>query len=275
MASRSKAKVVDTFATLHATRLHARAPRYSTRTDTPEEKSESKPSGAPERKPGIQAGRTVMPTTYEIVCYSCGYGFVIRGRAKTTQCPKCGARLGLTDETITGAYTEELITAGRVHLKPTAILEGGKITANDVVLEGTVKSGFVHAYKTLELAKRAKIPEDLFEARSLRIGPGAKFAFNKKLNLRNLELQGELHADVTADGMVSIHAGGFFKGTLEAEHLSVEEGGGLRGDISVRSAATETETVKPESGDATPGETPPKDKTPTSLQDAPPVIRPL
>lgn len=266
MATRSKAKVVDAFTTLRATQRHAREPRYAARSEESEPKPESKSPDTPARKSGIQAGRTVMPTTYEIVCYSCGYAFVIRGRAKTTQCPKCGARLGLTDETITGPYSEELITAGKVHLKSTASLEGGKITANDVVLEGAVKSGFVHAYKTLELSKRAKIPEDLFETRSLRIGPGAKFAFEKKMQLRNLELHGELRADVTADGMVSIHPGGHFKGTLRAGHLSVEEGGGLHAEVSVREA---------EAGHEAPEETAKGDETPPSLQGAPPVIRPL
>ncbi len=230
MADRSKARLVDGFTTLRATQRYAREPRYSSAPDHTEKQEESPTSSPQGRKQGMQIGRTVMPTKYEIVCYSCGFAFVMRGRAKITQCPKCGTRLGLTDETITGAFSEELITAGKVHLTDTAILDGGHITANDVLLDGSVKSGFIHAYKTLEISSSATLPEDLFTARSLRVGIGTKLNLSRTMEVNNVDVLGELQADLNVEGKITIYTGGHFKGKLKAGSLVVEEGGGLSAD---------------------------------------------
>lgn len=266
MVYRDKTKVVDSFTTLRATQLHGRTPRYSSRKPDPP----PAPSASGGRKPGVHIGHTVMPTQNRIVCYSCGFEFVMRGRAESTQCPKCGARLGLNDHTITGAYAEELITAGKVHLTRGAILDGGKIVANDVLLEGTVKSGSLRAYQTLELTNTAVIPEEMLTARNLRIGNGAVCVFRNRAEFRDVDIVGELSGDLWADGVVTIRAGGRFTGQLHAEHLVVEEGGGLQADVVVQSAHDE------ESGIA-PAEHPmPKPDEPVirpPVRSAPPIIR--
>ncbi len=267
MVYRDKTKVVDSFTTLRATRLHGREPRYSTRKPDPP----PAPTASGARKAGgVHIGHTVMPTQNKIVCYSCGFEFVMRGRAESTQCPKCGARLGLNDHTLTGACNEELITAGKVHLTRSAILDGGKIIANDVLLEGTVKSGSLRAYQTLELTSTAVIPEEMLTARNLRIGQGAVFVFQDRAEFRDVDILGDLSADLWADGIVTIHAGGHFKGKVHAERLVVEEGGGLNADVAVQSAHDE------EAGTMPPEEHLPKGDEPVirpPVRSAPPIIR--
>lgn len=172
-----------------------------------------------------------MPTRYEIVCYSCGFQFVIRGKAASTQCPKCGARLGLNDETVSGPFSDELITAGKVTVTRSAVLTGGRIIANDILLEGTVKDGTIKAFKTLELGPGSMIAESSLDARSLRVAEGASYTFRHPRNLEDLEIAGKLNGDIVASGLVTLRARGEFSGRLKTLRLRVEEGGGLNADV--------------------------------------------
>lgn len=256
MAKRGKAKLVDGYTTLRATQRYGVERKYSTRSESQEEEAEEKKKDAAKAgttKRAMSIGRTVMPTQNEIVCYSCGFSFVMRGRADSTQCPKCGARLGLKDETITGAFSEELITAGKVRITKSAIVDGGTIVANDLVLEGTVKGGSVRAYKTLELAAGAVIPEDSIVAKHLRIGAEASFDFKSDMAFHDIEIFGELKANLKATGMVTIHAGGHLLGKLQSEHLVVEDGGGLNAEVTLEREEEEIadaeESVSDEEGE--------------------------
>ncbi len=250
MVNRGKAKLVDGFTTLRATQRHSLEKKYSTKTPAEEsqaaEQSPAQKAGQPTKPMSI--GRTVMPTQNEIVCYSCGFGFVMRGKADSTQCPKCGARLGLKDETITGAFSDELITAGKVRLTKSAILDGGTIVANDIVLEGLVKGGSIRAYKTLQLAGGAVIPEEMIVAKNLHIGTDASFDFKGEMTFHDIDVQGELKAHLKATGMVTVRAGGHLLGRLQTEHLIVEEGAGLNADVVVEPETSE-ETESDEAAD--------------------------
>jgi cytoskeletal protein CcmA (bactofilin family) len=249
MAYRGKARLVDGFTTLRATQRHGVERKYSTRSEA-DESAPKKDKGAPDKarpaKGSMSIGRTVMPTQNEIVCYSCGFGFIMRGRADSTQCPKCGARLGLKDETVTGACSEEIITAGKVRLTKSAVLDGGKVIANDITLEGTVKSGSLRAYKTLELGAGAVIPEEMIEAKNLRIAVDASFDFRGDMTFHDVEVFGELKANIRATGMVTVHPGGHLLGKLETQHLVVEEGAGLNADVIVEPEPEENENGEEE-----------------------------
>ena len=251
MAYRGKTRLVDGFTTLRATQRHGGERKYSIRSEsddaakTDKESAASK-SGAPQ--PRKSFGRTVMPTQNEIVCYACGFEFVMRGRAESTQCPKCGARLSLKDETVTGACPDEIITAGKVRLTKSAILDGGQITANDIIVEGTVKSGTLRAYQTLELGPGAAIPEDMIQTKNLRIAAEASFDFARDLEFHDVDVFGELKANLKATGRVVVHAGGHLLGKLESEHLIVEDGAGLNADLIVQAHKDEEE--EPDSEDA-------------------------
>lgn len=140
----------------------------------------------------------------------------------------------MKDETITGGFHDECVTAGKVTLTRSAIVDGGKITANDIVLQGAVKSGQVRAHKTLELTKGAELPEALLDARNLKVGPRASFDFERALTLHDVEVSGELKARIKATGTVTIKATGHLLGQLTAKHLVVEEGGGLNCDLDIQ-----------------------------------------
>jgi len=149
----------------------------------------------------------------------------------------------LTDHILTGVCTDELVTAGRVTLSSSAVLDGGRITANDVRLEGTVKSGHLQVHHTLELTAGAVIPEDMIHTRNLSIAAGASFSFKRKATFRDVDVFGEFRANLWAEGLVTVHPGGHLKGKLHASHFTVLEGGGLTADVFVEPKKQEPQTA--------------------------------
>lgn len=249
MFNRGKSDFVDGLVTLRATQLHKREQRYSTRSEKEPDDSEKKSTSASKtgtsRSMGI--GRTVMPTQNEIVCYACGFQFVMRGRAEVTQCPKCGARLSLKDEKITGGFRDELITAGRVTLARGSLMDGGTIETNDLIVEGMIQGGRIKVHRNLELLAGSSMPEDLMVTRHLRIGPDCSCILKKPFTVENLVVEGLLEGTIVATGNVILRSTGHLKGSLEAQHVSVEEGAGLTAKCRILPPAPPEPPEPPES----------------------------
>jgi len=239
VADRGKTRIVDGYTALKAAQRRAQQDKASP-ADATGPPTHSPPEEASKPKAiGTHIGRTVMPTKYDIVCYACGFEFKMTGKARTTLCSKCKTSLDLTDHAINGPFDGEIITAGKVHITAGAVLNGGRITANDVLLEGTQRSGEIVAHKTLELAPGALFSESGITARNLRIAAGASFMLKKTARLRDLDVCGELRAEVESEGVVTIRSGGCLKGTVKGAHLVVEDGGGLWADVHIQPAAVD------------------------------------
>lgn len=231
MAKRNKTKIVDGYTTLRAAQRHVQQDHAP-----PRPASDAAPASTPPPKSSATIGRighTALPTKYEIVCYACDFEFKMTGKTGNTLCPRCKKKLDLGDHTVNEVFEGEIVTAGKVHLTAGAVLSGGRIVANDIRLEGTVKSGELKAHKTLELVAGASIPEKGVVARHLRIAAGMQMTFKKPVTFKDVEVAGELDADLTATGLVTIKPGGHLLGRLHTGHLAVEEGGGLSADVNV------------------------------------------
>jgi cytoskeletal protein CcmA (bactofilin family) len=238
MAYREKTRLVDGLATLRATQRVQRERRYATK--PPEEVVPARPPPETAKAAG-GIGRTVMPTQNEIVCYACSFRFVMRGRVPSTQCPKCGARLGLTDETISGRFSDEMITAGKVTMTRDAVLDGGTVIANDILLNGTVHAGTLRALKTLTLGSGAVIADEAIDTKSLCVAEGASFHIQRPLRLLDLEVAGSLEGEFDVSGRIQVRATGHLKGTARTGHLVVEDGAGLQADLKVTPEAVVVE----------------------------------
>lgn len=252
MAFREKTQLVDGLVTLRATQRVQRERRYATK--PPEEVAPASPPPEPSKAAAGGIGRTVMPTQNEIVCYACSFQFVMRGRVQSTQCPKCGARLGLTDETVSGRFSAEMITAGKVTLTRDAVLDGGTVIANDILLNGTVREGTLRALKTLTLGPGAVIADEAIDAKSLCVAEGASLRIRRPLRLQNLEVAGSLEGEFDVSGLLQVRATGHLKGTVRTGHLVVEDGAGLQADLKVTPEAVVEE--KPQRKTVTAGARP-------------------
>ena len=179
-------------------------------------------------------GSTAVPPRHDLLCYECGYAFVIRGRIHKPLCPKCRCSLSMEDLCIRGEWSGNVKTIGSVEVTPDGRITEGSIVARDLVLEGDARGGRLSVGRCLELGARARYSPRRTTFRDMRIRPGARITLRHKVACRNLDIEGRLKASVTCEGMVRIKAGGVLEGALQAPHLEVEEGGGLRADIAVR-----------------------------------------
>jgi len=196
------------------------------------------PSDIPDdSKSSTQAriSKTAIPTKYEYVCYECGYRFTVAGKVRTLYCAKCRTILNQADYTIDKPHDVSIVTAGIVTITAEGTWTGGTLLARDVVLEGRLEDGSIKAVVRLEVGPAAAFSMSKVEAQDLLIRSGAEVKADVPMKFRNLELSGELDGELDATGLVTIHAGGFFKGKLKTGHLKVEDGGGLSADVEVGS----------------------------------------
>jgi cytoskeletal protein CcmA (bactofilin family) len=228
-----KVNTLDGLATIRAVARAKPARASPASAPVPESAAQTDASPVDLQKPGARVARTAVPVKHLIECYECSYKFQLHGRATSTHCPKCRALLDLTDHVIDTDCVETIKTAGTIHLASTGVLKSGDLIGADVIVEGIIEGGRARALLTLQLGAGAIFSEKAIAAPDLRIGPGAEFKFKQGTKYRNIEICGTLHAKLEVTGVVTVKAGGLLEGEVHAEHLVVEDGGGLQAEVRI------------------------------------------
>lgn len=233
MDHHGKTKVVSGYATLKAAQRAAELSRIRkpSGSSPPEENSLTKPSSEP--RIGSHIGHTVMPTKLEVVCYGCGYSFKMTGRAASTHCPKCRAMVDLSDHHIDTPWTGSVRTGGKIEIAREGVILAGELIAGDIQLNGEVKGGRLQAIRELQLGPGARFDADRIKAPDLKVLPGAEIRFSGNVEFRKVVIQGSLTASLRVSERMVVEPGGLFSGALEAEHLEVLDGGGLKGSMKI------------------------------------------
>jgi cytoskeletal protein CcmA (bactofilin family) len=185
------------------------------------------------QKTGARVSRTTVPVKHHIECYECSYKFQVHGRATTTHCPKCRVLLDFKDYLIDSEWVETIKTAGTIRLAATGVLKSGDLIGAEVIIEGIIEGGRARALRTIELGAGAIFSEKAVSAPDLRIAPGAEFKFKQEARYRNVEIFGTLHAQLESTGIIIVKPGGLLEGDVHAQHLVVEEGGGLKAMLRI------------------------------------------
>lgn len=236
MARKSRPKEIDGFTSIQAVRRSGRASRQArlrpSSSHLPERPPQEETAAPAERKARI--GQTALPQKHEIVCYECGYGFSLRGKVDRTYCPKCRCELEFKNITIEGEGSRTVKTIGTVEIASGAVVTGGEIIANNVVIAGDATAVDIRAVNRLELDRGARYDVSRGEIKDLVIRERGKFRFTRRIACRDLDIRGELNAKVAAQGRVTVHAGGLLKGEIGGAHLCVEDGGGLSIKADIR-----------------------------------------
>ena len=229
MPRERKTKIVDGYTVFQAAR------RAEGKEDTSAPGQAAAPEKGAEATPriGSHIGRTVLPTKHDLTCYECGYAFQLTGRAQSTYCPKCRAQISLEDLRIEGESTRDVKTGATVHVAAGAVVRGGTITANDVILEGAIDGGRLRVFRWLELGPAARFDPSRADAANLRVRREARIEL-PAIRFRDVEVLGDLKAVLRAEGLVSVKAGGVLGGEVYGPRLQVEEGGGLRAAVYIR-----------------------------------------
>jgi len=226
-----KVNTLDGYATIRAVARTKSMPGSSPPASKADAATDNPPADL--ARPGARVASTAVPVKHLIECYECSYKFQMHGRATSTHCPKCRALLDLTDHTIDSEWAETIKTAGTIRLTPTGVLKGGDLVGAVVIVEGIIEGGRVRALRLLELGVGAIFSEKAISAPDLRIAQGADFSFKQEGRYRNVEVLGTLNAKLDAKGVITVKAGGLMQGDIRAEHLVVEDGGGLKARLHV------------------------------------------
>ncbi|NCC52239.1 MAG: hypothetical protein EOM20_13620, partial [Spartobacteria bacterium] len=177
-------------------------------------KDAAKPDAPAGGKPRVasHAGRTVMPTKYEIICYDCGFSFQQAGRAKTTMCPKCKAMLDFIDYTIDREWHETVKTAGTVKITENGMVKSGDITAGNIVMAGRIEGGHIKALHQLRLKPGGQFAEAFISCQDFYLEAGMVLKLKDHRQFRHVEVAGDLSASFEASGLVAIKATGVIRG---------------------------------------------------------------
>jgi len=178
-------------------------------------------------------GHTAMPTRHDLICYSCGYTFVVTGRLDKVICPKCRTQLETGDQYIDGDWSGTLKTVGRVYINSGATVSSSSIVAMDIRVAGICRNTRLEPTRHLELDSGAQVELDKLGKQRLIIIADAKLTFDEPLRCRSLEIRGELQADARPAERAEIHPGGMFRGILHAPRLIVHEGAGLKAHLRI------------------------------------------
>ena len=133
-----------------------------------------------------------------------------------------------------GEWEGEVEVGGTVIIPAGAICKSGKITANDIVLQGEMAGVEIYACRKLTIGVDAKPDWVRLRNLDLEIGVGVNLTPGKPVLGRNLSLHGKLAGTAILDGKLTVHADGDFSGELRSAGLTVEEGGGLRAKLDVK-----------------------------------------
>ncbi len=195
------------------------------------------PPGEPEdgkKQPAVRIGKTAVPTKYEYVCYECGYRFTVAGKVRTLYCAKCRTILNQTDYTIDKSHDVSIVTAGVVTITETGVWAGGTLSARDVVLLGRHEGGSIKAFRRLEVAPGAVFRLEAIEAEDLVVREGVVIEGGEAaMRFRDVDVRGAVSGRLEATGLVTLHAGAAFRGSLKAKRLVMEDGAVLEADVEI------------------------------------------
>jgi len=233
----SDPQVIGGFASVQAVRRAGRNkqdPQFGkSRTTLP---AARKPTEKPGPSTTARIGHTVIPDSFEIVCYECGYTFTMRGQLRKTYCAKCREILVVDEQIIETAWTGRVKTIGTVQVRNGGSLTGAHMVVGDLILDGRVEDCTIKICRRLELGSHASGDLADINTRDILVRAGANVSLRSKLECQNFIVQGSFKGTIDVRGLVTIKPGAFLQGRVTAARLLVEEGGGVKATLKVTGA---------------------------------------
>jgi len=236
MARSRKVNVIDGLTSVQAVRRTGRkADDTKFRQSQAKLPAAGKPAGPQPAKTTPPAGRisqTAIPQRNDIVCYQCGYRFVVAGALKDSLCPKCRVTLEARQVTIETEWTGTVRTIGTVEVKPGATLKQASIVTRNMILNADATGAHMTVTGLLELGPGARIDGSSAALQDVKVRPEADVTITEELACRDLDVHGKMKGPVRVSGCMTVRENGCYSGTLRAGRLVVEPGAGLLGDIT-------------------------------------------
>jgi len=239
VAKRGGPSVIDGLASVRAAQhagRGAQGPRLRpSRTRLP---AADKPPEAPRKPrgsgPASRIGHTAIPPRNEIVCYVCGYAFVLQGKIEKTYCPKCRHMLEMKHFVLEDEVGGVIRTIGTIEITERAkIGADAELVGGRIVVAGDARPARLRAGLSVEIRPGGRLEMERTTAPDLIVAPGGRFASASPVSCRNLTVSGEARARFSVEGLALVRPGGALCGEIRGARLVVEEGGGLKARVSV------------------------------------------
>ena len=189
------------------------------------------------------------PERKQIVCFDCSTEQAVPVAAETTMCKRCSAHIDLRDYHIANAVSRNFRTKGIFVVEP----KGYVFNTEAVVGEAVIKGRFLGRLKTegsLTIHSGAEIKGTVTAGR-LIIPAKNRFRWTERLNVRTVEIAGEVSAEVVTAQTIVVKSTGVLFGDTEARNLIVEPGAVLVGNMKIV-GTTEEQVPSPGAAEESP-----------------------
>ena len=180
------------------------------------------------------AGRAVMPTKRLIVCYHCGYSHTSTGQMHVTYCPKCRKIFETDDITVKSPRKGDLFTIGDMFITEGAVFDAGAKIAGKVVKIGADISNvaLLTATESLVLLSGAKIGGvKLDNHGKISVPAGEMVEMDAGFACSELDIAGELRADVRVERGATLRAGAVLGGVYSGPSIEIEDGATISAEM--------------------------------------------
>ncbi len=166
-----------------------------------------------------------------VICYHCGEGFQTISSALSSQCKRCGGYISLRDYTINQAWRRRIQTRGDVMIQREGSIVGVNVQCHHLTVLGRLAAS-VECSGDIRIQSHGRILGNV-KCDELRVERGAEVEFQGEVHARTAYIDGELKAQLTCDGTITLEKKAHLKGLAKARGLVVKEGARHTGSMEV------------------------------------------
>lgn len=192
----------------------------------------------------VRKAEAKAPDQRRVSCFDCGTEQDVPAAAQSAMCKRCSSYIDLKDYTIANAVSKNFKTKGRFVVEKKGYVFNTDVIAREIVVRGQV-IGKLAAEETLTIYSTAEI-KGKFRSRLLIIPAENAFHSGAGVEVDSVDIQGEWVGALKASGTVRVRAAARLFGDVEAQHLVVEEGGVIVGNMRIRQAVAPVESAAAE-----------------------------
>ena len=183
----------------------------------------------------------------QVRCYHCGQTHEVSGRARTTICPECNAAIELSDVTVSSSTTRPIDTRGNLIITPSGYISSALTVCHEALIAGRV-SGTLVSETTVRLVYSGRLSCQI-KAKSIVIEKESHVEFSYPIETNELIVHGQAAGNFECAGRIWIDKGGSVEGRIAAHSVSVERGGVLRAESTVRPTLQEEPSTDEDTAD--------------------------
>lgn len=162
------------------------------------------------------------PKFREVACYHCGAKFRAISEAHSSQCPKCGGYISLRNYDITQAWRRRIQTRGDVVIRKSGSIIGVNVQCRDLTVLGRL-AATVECSGNIRIQSHGTILGNV-QCDELRVERGAEVDFQGEVHARKAYIDGQVKAQLTCDGTITLEKKAHLQGLARARGLVVKEG---------------------------------------------------